>query len=112
MTMTVYGIPNCTSVKKARSWLDAQGMAHVFHDFKKQGVPPERLDAWLQAVGWERLINRQGTSWRQLPPGEQAKLTGAAGARALALAQPSLIKRPVIEWPDGRITVAFTPEQW
>jgi arsenate reductase len=112
MTPTLYGIPNCDTVKKARAWLAGQGLGYQFHDFKKQGVPPDRLDAWLDAAGWEKLVNRQGTTWRKLDPATQSGAQDAAGARALMLAQPSVIKRPVVEWPDGAVTVGFDPEGW
>lgn len=102
--ITVYGIPHCDSVKKARAWLDAQGLAYVFHDFKKHGVPPARLAAWQAALGWEKLLNRQGSTWRKLDTAAQASACDAASASALLQAQPSLIKRPVIEWADGRIS--------
>jgi len=95
--------------------LDEQGLAYDFHDFKKQGVPPERLDAWLHAVGWEKLLNRQGTTWRKLDPAVQAAVHDASSARELMLAQPSIIKRPVFEWQqDGsiHISVGFVPEVW
>ncbi len=108
----VHGIPNCDAVKRARAWLAAQGIAYRFHDFKKQGVPAERLDAWLAALGWERLVNRQGTSWRRLDQAQRAAVTDAASARALMLAQPSVIKRPVVEWPDGRISAGFDAATW
>ncbi len=109
--LTVYGIPNCDTVKKARAWLDAQGLPHQFHDFKKAGVPSDRLAQWAQAVGWERLLNRQGTTWRKLEPAVQARAQDSAGAQALMREQPSLIKRPVVEWPD-RTTVGFKAEDW
>jgi arsenate reductase (glutaredoxin) len=112
MNITVYGIPNCGTVKKARAWLNTQGLAHEFHDFKKLGVPPDRLPAWVAAVGWERLLNRAGTTWRKLDPAAQAGVTDAASAQALMAAQASVIKRPVVEWPDGRITVGFKIEEW
>ncbi len=105
--ITLYGIPNCDSVKQGRAWLTAQGQPHVFHDFKKQGVPEARLDAWLQAAGWDKLLNRQGSTWRKLAPEAQAAVVDTASARALMLEQPSAIKRPVVEWPDGRITVGL-----
>ncbi len=105
--LVVYGIAHCASVKKARSWLLAQGIAYRFHDFQKQGLPPEQLDAWLQAPGWQALLNRQGTTWRKLGPAQQAEVTDAGTARALMLAQPSVIKRPVLAWPDGRVTVGL-----
>lgn len=109
---TLYGIPNCDTVKKARTWLTEHGVAHTFHDFKKQGVPTASLDRWLQAAGWETVINRTGTTWRQLDEATRAGVTDAASARAVALAQPSVIKRPVVEWADGRITVGFNATDW
>ena len=112
MAITLYGIPNCDTVKKARSWLVEQGVDYAFHDFKKQGVPPERLDHWMAAAGWEKLLNRKGTTWRQLDAATQARVTDAKSARALMLEQPSVIKRPVVEWDDGRITVGFDAGQW
>jgi arsenate reductase (glutaredoxin) len=112
MPLTLYGITNCDTVKKARAWLAEHGVAYTFHDFKKSGVPPDRLDAWLHALGWEPLLNRQGTTWRKLPPDVQLRSGNAQGARALMLEQPSVIKRPVVEWPDGAITVGFRDEAW
>lgn len=110
MALIVYGIPNCNTVKKARTWLDEQGCPYQFHDYKKQGVPAERLDAWMAAVGWEKLVNRQGTTWRQLDDATKAAVTDAAAARALMLDKASVIKRPVIE-QDGRVlAVGFEPE--
>jgi len=111
MSIIVYGIPNCDTVKKARTWLDGQGLAYSFHDFKKQGVPPARLDAWIAALGWEPLLNRKGTTWRKLDPAVQAGAQDAAGARGLMLAQSSVIKRPVVEW-GGKTTVGFDAAQW
>lgn len=102
MSVMVYGIPNCSTVKKARSWLDEQGVAYTFHDYKKQGVPADRLDVWTQALGWEPLVNRQGTTWRKLDEATKAAVVDAASARALMLAQASVIKRPVIE-RDGQV---------
>lgn len=110
MSINLYGIPNCDTVKKARAWLDAHGVAYSFHDFKKAGVPGDRLQAWIQAVGWERLVNRQGTTWRKLDPGLQAGLKDAASATALMLSQPSVVKRPVVEWPE--VTVGFDAPAW
>ncbi|MBP6899643.1 MAG: ArsC family reductase [Burkholderiaceae bacterium] len=107
MTTTLYGIPNCDTVKRARAWLAEHGVAVQFHDFKKSGVPAERLDAWIAAAGWQRMLNRQGTTWRKLDAAAQASAADAAGARALMLAQSSVIKRPVVEWADGAITVGF-----
>ncbi|MES2184903.1 MAG: Spx/MgsR family RNA polymerase-binding regulatory protein [Pseudomonadota bacterium] len=110
--ITLYGIPNCDTVKKARAWLTGQGLAYTFHDFKKQGVPADRLDAWLAAAGTERLVNRKGTTWRGLDAATQAGAGAPAGARALLLEHASAIKRPVVEWADGAITVGFDAADW
>lgn len=108
----MYGIPNCTTVKKARAWLDERGIAYRFHDFKKDGLPVARLDAWLAALGWEALLNRRGTTWRQLDEATRAAVVDAASARALMLVRPSVIRRPVVEWSSERITVGFDPDDW
>lgn len=108
----LHGIPNCDTVKRARAWLAAQGAEPQFHDFKKAGVPTDRLDRWLAGPGWEQLLNRQGTTWRKLEDAAKAAVVDAASARALMLAQPSVIKRPVVDWPDGRTTVGFDPAQF
>jgi Spx/MgsR family transcriptional regulator len=107
----VYGIPNCDTVKKARAWLTEQGVAHEFHDFKKQGVPEDRLDAWIAAVGWDKLLNRKGQTWRKLDPELQASVVDAASARPVLMAHASVIKRPVVEW-DNAITVGFDAADW
>ncbi len=109
--ITVYGIPNCDTVKKARAWLTEQGHAHTFHDFKKAGVPAAPLAAWADAVGWEKLLNRQGTTWRKLDPATQAGVTDSRSAQALMLAQPSVIKRPVVDW-GGSMSVGFDAAVW
>ena len=110
--ITLYGIPNCDTVKRARAWLTTRGREHTFHDLKRQGVPADQLDAWLAAQGWERLVNRQGTTWRKLDEPVKQSVVDAAGARALMLAQPSVIKRPVVEWDDGAVTVGFDEAAW
>ena len=110
MTPTLYGIANCDTVKRARAWLAGQGVAVQFHDFKKAGVPAPALDAWITALGWERLINRQGSTWRQLDDASRAVVVDAASASALMQARPSVIKRPVVAWPDGGFSVGFDPE--
>ena len=107
----LYGIPNCDTVKKARAWLTGQGLAYSFHDFKKAGVPPERLAAWEDALGWQKLLNRQGTTWRKLDADVQSGVTDAASAQALMRAQPSVIKRPVVEWGHDT-SVGFDAESW
>ncbi len=112
MTLTLHGIPNCDTVKRARAHLTGAGVAHQFHDFKKAGVPEAALDRWLAAVGWETLLNRKGTTWRGLDEAVKATVVDAASARALMLSQSSVIKRPVVDWPDGATTVGFDPADW
>ena len=111
-TVTLYGIANCDTVKKARAWLAERGVPHAFHDFKKLGVPPDRLQQWLQAAGAERVLNRQGTTWRRLDAATQARAADPAGLAALLAEQPSLIKRPVVDWGDAAVTVGFAPQAW
>ena len=108
--IVLYGIPNCDTVKKARAWLAQSGVAYRFHDFKKDGVPPERIDAWIGQLGWEPLLNRKGTTWRKLDQAQQS-VSDAASAKALMQAQSSVIKRPVVEW-SGKTTVGFDPAAW
>ena len=110
--LTLYGIPNCDTVKKARAWLAERGVEVLFHDFKKLGVPPEHLQRWMAAAGWDKVLNRQGTTWRKLDADAQAAVHDAASAAALLLREPSAVKRPVVEWPDGAITVGFAPADW
>ena len=109
--ITLFGIPNCDTVKKARAWLSEHGQAYSFHDFKKQGVPPESLTRWVQAAGWEKLLNRKGTTWRQLDATPQAAVVDAASAQLLMLVSPSAIKRPVVDWGNA-ITVGFDAADW
>ena len=108
----VYGIPNCDTVKKARAWLTAQGLAYSFHDFKKQGVPVDMLPAWASAIGWEQLLNRQGTTWRKLDAAAQASAETPEGAQKLAVDNPSILKRPVVQWLNGDVTVGFADTPW
>ena len=108
----VYGIPNCDTVKKARAWLTEQGVTHQFHDFKKQGLATDTLQAWCQQLGHEALVNRRGTTWRGLDAAAQAQAATEAGACSLMLANTSVIKRPVVEWPNGTTTVGFDVAQW
>ncbi len=107
MSLIVYGIPACSTVKKARTFLDEQGIAYTFHDYKKQGVPAARLDAWVQAVGWEPLVNRQGTTWRKFDDTAKAAVVDAASAKALMVDNASVIKRPVIELDGQVLSVGF-----
>lgn len=100
MTWMVYGISNCDSVKKARKWLDAAGIAYRFHDFRKDGLTPDTVAAMLAAVGAEKLVNKRGTTWRNLDPATQARAADD-GVAALLVANPTLIKRPVIDTGDG-----------
>lgn len=105
--LAVYGIPNCDTVRKARAWLTEHGVAYQFYDFKKQGVPAELLPNWLAQVGESVLLNRKGMTWRKLDEATRAAVVDDTSATALMLAQPSVIKRPVVLWPDQRITVGF-----
>jgi arsenate reductase len=110
-TITVYGIPNCDSVKKARVWFTEHGVDHAFHDFKKQGVPTEAVDLWLKHVDWELLVNRKGTTWRKLDAALQASVVDKDTARTLMLAHASVIKRPVVV--HGKtVVVGVNPEAW
>ena len=108
MAATLYGIKNCDTMKKARAWLDARGIDYVFYDYKKEGVDAERLREWCRSLGWEALLNRAGTTFRKLPDHEK---NGLDEHRAIALmvAQPSMIKRPVLEI-GGKLLVGFKPE--
>jgi Spx/MgsR family transcriptional regulator len=111
-TVTVYGIPNCQSVKKARAWLQDQSIEYAFHDFKKAGVPLDRLRAWVQHFGWESVLNRKGTTWRMLSEEEKVLVTNASSAIEAMAQHPSLIKRPVIEFDNAQLTLGVNPEAW
>jgi Spx/MgsR family transcriptional regulator len=108
--LTLFGISNCDTVKKARAWLDARGTPYAFHDYKKAGADPGKLAAWAAQVGWEVLLNRAGTTFRKLPEAEREGLDEAR-AIALMVANPSCIKRPVVEHAGG-LLVGFKPDQW
>ena len=110
--VTVYGIPNCDTVKKARTWLAENGVDHSFHDYKKQGLPLAQIDQWIKALGYDKLLNRRGPTWRKLDAAVQAGVIDAASAVAVMTANSSVIKRPVVQWASGQITVGFDTEAW
>jgi arsenate reductase len=111
MPITIYGIKNCDTMKKARTALDKKGVAHDFHDYKTQGVEKTKLEGWAKKVGWETLLNKAGTTFKKLPDKDKEGLTEAKAIR-LMLAQPSMIKRPVLELPGGKLLVGFKPETY
>jgi len=110
VTIHFYGIPNCDTVKKARAWLDGEGVDYAFHDYKKEGADPARLQRWVKAKGWEVLLNRAGTTFRKLPD-EAKEGLDAQKAITLMVEQPSMIKRPVVEYPAG-LLVGFKEAEW
>ena len=110
MSVTLYGIPNCDTVRKARSWLDARGVAYAFHDYKKSGADPAKLAEWCPVAGWEKVLNRAGTTFRKLPDADKLGLDEAK-AVALMAANPSCIKRPIVEHPGG-LLVGFSSDEW
>jgi arsenate reductase (glutaredoxin) len=111
LLITLYGIPNCDTVKKSRVWFDSRDIAYQFHDFKKQGVPELALRQWVETLGWEALVNKRGTTWRKLDADAQSAVLDAESAIALMLAHPSVIKRPVVV-QAANITVGYLPEKW
>jgi len=106
----MYGIRNCDTIKKARAWLDARGVNYAFHDYKVSGIDRARLEGWCKELGWNALLNRSGTTFRKLPEADK-KVSDARKAVALMLAQPSMIRRPVLE-AGGRLLVGFSPEAY
>ena len=110
MTITLYGIPNCDTVKKARNWLEAQGLAYAFHDYKKAGADAGKLAEWCAAAGWDKVLNRAGTTFRKLPDADKADLDQTK-AIAVMLANPACIKRPILEHPGG-LLVGFKEADW
>jgi arsenate reductase (glutaredoxin) len=108
--VTIYGIKNCDTMKKARAWLDEHGVAYTFHDYKAAGIDRGRLEGWTREMGWETLLNRAGTTFRKLPEADREGLSEAK-AVALMLDQPSMIKRPVLDL-GGRLLVGFKPDQY
>lgn len=110
MTLILYGISNCDTVKKARRWLDEQGVAYRYHDVRKDGLDAARLQNWIDALGWDKLLNKAGTTFRKLPDAQKDGLDAAA-AKALMLEQPAMIRRPVVEAAGG-ISVGFSVADW
>ncbi|HEX6956597.1 MAG TPA: ArsC family reductase [Ferrovibrio sp.] len=109
MTTTIYGIKNCDTMKKAFAWLNDHGVEYRFHDYKMAGIDRFRLEAWCKRLGWEVLLNRAGTTFRKLPEADRQSLDAAKAIR-LMLAQPAMIKRPVLDLGKGRLLVGFAPE--
>jgi arsenate reductase (glutaredoxin) len=109
--ITIYGIKNCDTMKKARAWLETHGVAYAFHDYKTAGIDQARLEQWCKQAGWETLLNRAGTTFRKLPESEKANVD-ARKAVKLMLDQPSMIKRPVLEIGGGKLVVGFAPESY
>lgn len=110
-SITIYGIKNCDTMKKARAWLDRRGVDYVFHDYKTGGIDRGRLETWARKAGWETLINRAGLTFKKLPDKDKQRLTGKK-AIALMLKQPSMIRRPVLELGSGKLLVGFKPEDY
>ena len=111
MPNIIYGIKNCDTMKKARAWLDTHGVPYAFHDYKSAGVGKDKLEQWSDKVGWETLLNRAGTTFKKLPDKDKEGLTEAKAIK-LMLGQPSMIKRPVLELPRGKLLVGFKPEDY
>jgi Spx/MgsR family transcriptional regulator len=108
--ITVYGIANCDTMKKARRWLDEHGVAYAFHDYKKHGLDEGLLRAWVAELGWDALVNRKGSTWRKLPPETRESMDQEAAIRVM-LASPSIIRRPLIDTGSAR-HIGFSPEQY
>ena len=109
--LTIYGIKNCDTMKKACAWLDKHGVEYAFHDYKVSGIDRGKLEGWAKKAGWETLLNKAGTTFRKLPDADKATLTEAKAIK-LMLAQPSIIKRPVLELGGGKLLLGFKPEQY
>lgn len=108
--LSVYGISNCDTVKKARAWLDERAIGYRFHDYKKEGADPAKLSSWVAAEGWETLLNRRGTTFRKLDEADKADLDADKAVQVME-AHPSAIKRPVVEYPGG-LLVGFDEDEW
>lgn len=110
MTVTMYGIKNCDTIKKARNWLEGRGVDYAFHDYKSAGIDPATLDKWISTLGWEVLLNKAGTTFKKLPDADKAEID-ADKAKGLMIAQPSMIKRPLLDL-DGKLLVGFKADQY
>ena len=108
MNPKIYGIKSCDTMKKTFAWFDGAGVAYDFHDYKKSGIDPATLTRWCAQLGWEALVNKRGSTWRKLTPEQQA-IPDTAAAIALMQAQPSLIRRPVVEFAGGELVVGLDP---
>ncbi len=111
MHIEMYGIANCDTIKKARKWLDARSLGYTFHDYKKEGADPARLAAWIAAAGVDAVVNRKGTTFRALPDADKARAADSHTAVALLVQHPSMIKRPIVEYPGG-VLIGFTEDAW
>ncbi len=111
MPITIYGIKNCDTMKKARAWLDKHGIEYAFHDYKTASIERAKLEGWAKKAGWETLLNRAGLTFKKLPDKDKESVTERK-AIALMLAQPSMIKRPVLELPGGKLLVGFKPDEY
>lgn len=109
--LSMYGIPNCSTVKKAQAWLDQHGIAYTFHDYKKEGANPDKLALWIAAAGLDAVVNRKGTTYRKLSDAEKIAAADSHTAVALLVQQPSIIKRPIVEHAHG-ILVGFKEDEW
>ena len=107
----VYGIPNCNTVKKAIDWLQQHDVEYTFHNYKKEGVAKEKLENWIEMFGWEKLVNKKGTTWRKLPPEQQERIESEKEAIAFMMENPSVIRRPVIE-KDNDLLIGFDPDEY
>lgn len=110
MTVTMYGIKNCDTIKKARNWLEGRGVDYAFHDYKSAGIDPATLDKWISTLGWEVLLNKAGTTFKKLPDADKAEID-ADKAKGLMIAQPLMIKRPLLDL-DGKLLVGFKADQY
>ena len=110
--IVVFGIPNCDTVRRARKWLTEQGAPHQFHDFRQDGLDANRIQTWLQQLDWQQVLNRRGTTWRGLSDAERETAGDAPGAAALMARHPALVKRPEVQWPEGRLTLGFDASDW